>query len=120
MIRLDEGTCFSKRTAIIAMLASGAAYAANGKAPSALASLESTSQVFLIAISAVFLLFGIVLTSAGFMLYMKKVKGAYKPAIRWKIAAFSSGGLGMILLLSGLMGVAIILISPLMARSVLY
>lgn len=107
------------RTAVFSAIALSASHAASGNLSSAINSLESITQTLLLVLSAVFLLLGIALTGAGLFLYMKKVKGAYKPATKWKIAAFSSGGLGVILLLSGIMGFTILLLTPIMIRGLL-
>jgi hypothetical protein len=102
----------------LAMLAASS-FAESQNLASALSNLEQTTQSFLIFLSAAFFFFGFVLSLCGVMIYLRKVKGAYKPANAWKAAAFGSGGLGIILLLCGLMGIAILMLTPNLMRGLL-
>ena len=99
----------------LALLAASSS-AGSANITSALNNLEQATQSFLIFLSVAFLFFGLVLASCGMLIYMRKVKGAYKPATSWKAAAFGSGGLGIILLLAGLMGIAIFIFTPSLMR----
>jgi hypothetical protein len=107
------------RTAFFLAMTAASSFAESGNISAALNNLEQTTQSFLIFLSAAFLFFGIVLTGCGLMIYLRKVKGAYKPAASWKAAAFGTGGLGAILLLSGLLGIAMLLLTPTLMRGLL-
>ncbi|MFH0885035.1 MAG: hypothetical protein V1861_04970 [Candidatus Micrarchaeota archaeon] len=104
------------RTALFTIILAASAFSESGNISTALNNLEQTTQSFLFFISIAFLFFGIILTLCGYMLYLKKVKGQYKSATIYKAAAFGCGGLGLILLFSGLLGIAILLLTPTLIR----
>lgn len=105
--------------AIYLVLLAASSSAGSANLTSALNNLEQATQSFLIFLSVAFLFFGLALGSCGVLIYMRKVKGSYKPAASWKAVAFGSGGLGIILLLAGLMGIAIYVFTPSLMRTLL-
>jgi len=102
---------------LVLLAASSSAGSAN--LTSVLNNQVQTTQSFLVFLSVAFLFFGLALGACGVLIYMRKLKGAYKPAASWKAAAFGSGGLGIILLLAGLMGIVISFFTPSLIQTLL-
>jgi hypothetical protein len=97
---------------VLLLVLFASAFAASSNIRGAISGLESTTRSLLLFSTVVFLGAGFVLAPAGLLVYLRKVKGAYKPSMMWKAVAFASAGIGIISLLAGLLGIIIYILTP--------
>lgn len=85
----------------------------------AIGDLESASRAVFLVLTAAMLAIGLGLAPLGIFIYLRKVKGVYNPAKKWKIGAFAAGAGGFVFLLAGLLGLAIFFLMPSIIRGLI-
>jgi hypothetical protein len=95
------------------------AFAQSSGLPGAISELENTTRTVLLVSSSIFMVAGIAFIAAGGFIYIRKIRGAYKPKAMLRAAAFALGGLGLIAILAGILGFMIFFMAPGLMRGLL-